>query len=469
MQIRTRFAPSSTGELHFGNVRTALYSWLFSKRYHGSFILRIEDTDIQRSNKNFVKNIVKTLEWLGLLWDEGPYLQSERLSLYKEKINLMLDLGCAYKCYCSVDRLDKLRKYQIAQGQKPRYDRCCRRKHIKKIGHQEYVVRFKNPLSGKVIFLDQIRGKIEFDNSELDDLIIQRRNGIPTYNFCVIVDDLDMNITHIIRGEDHINNTPRQINMINALSDTVPQYAHVSLVVNNNRRNLSKRESDFSVLEYHKKGFLKESILNYLIRLGWSHGDQEIFSINEMKQLFSLNKLTKSSSAFNFEKLLWLNHYYLNHNPIDTSYIKNFTKHLTDQKIDFKNGPNLFDIIQILRQRCYTIEELAIQSRYFFQPVQDYNVDLIHKYLLNQYKNLLIIIYTKLSELNTWEIKNIMEVFKYISKKYIIPLKNLCMIIRIAITGSDESPSINKIAKIIGKKESLYRIQQFMNFVMKKI
>lgn len=462
MKIKTRFAPSSTGCLHIGSVRTALYSWLFAQRYHGSFILRIEDTDIKRSNNQYIKNIMKTLQWLGITWDEGPYLQSDRLTIYKDKIDEMLDLGHAYKCYCSVDRLKKLRLQQIAHGLKPSYDRKCRYNKMTSIDCKDYVIRFKNPLSGQVIFNDQIRGKIIFNNSELDDLVIQRRNGMPTYNFCVVIDDLDMQITHVIRGEDHINNTPRQINILKSLNAYIPNYAHVSMVINHDKSNFSKRKNAINVLEYKNQGFLKESILNALLRLGWSYQDQEIFTIDEMKKKFSLCNISKSPSEFNFPKLLWFNHYYLNRIPIDNFLINQFKKHLQNIDIKYNNDMNFNKIIKLMRNRSNTIKDLAIQSRFFFEEITILNLDLIKKYLFDKHSIILQFTYDTLSSLKNWDASNILDILKSISKQFSVLLRNIFMLLRLLITGSETSPNISVIMEILGKIQTLHRIQKIL-------
>ncbi|KAF0719896.1 putative glutamate--tRNA ligase, mitochondrial, partial [Aphis craccivora] len=295
MKVKTRFAPSPTGNLHIGSIRTALYSWLFARRHNGKFVLRIEDTDFERSNSSSVQSIFQGLKWLGLNWDEGPYFQTERLKRYKEVIEIMLKTGNAYKCYCSPKEIEEERSKQISEGKKPRYTGVCRNLKTQYNINKQYTIRFKNPTFGKVTFEDKIRGKITFNNIELDDLIIQRSNGIPTYNFCVVIDDLDMNITHVIRGEDHINNTPRQINILKSLKARIPIYAHVSMILNENGKKFSKRENAENIIEYNKKGFLPEALINYIIRLGWSHGNQEIFTISELKKLFNLDAINKSA------------------------------------------------------------------------------------------------------------------------------------------------------------------------------
>ena len=317
MKIKTRFAPSPTGYLHVGGARTALYSWLFSRHAGGEFVLRIEDTDLERSTQDAIDAIMDGMNWLNLDWDEGPYFQTKRFDRYNAVIDEMLEQGTAYKCYCSKERLEALREKQMENGEKPRYDGHCRDSQCSHTDDEPHVVRFRNPQEGSVIFDDKIRGPIEFSNQELDDLIIRRTDGSPTYNFCVVVDDWDMEITHVIRGEDHINNTPRQINILKALGAPVPEYAHVSMILGDDGKKLSKRHGAVGVMQYRDDGYLPQALLNYLVRLGWSHGDQEIFSIDEMKEFFTLEAINKSASAFNTEKLQWLNHHYINHMPAE--------------------------------------------------------------------------------------------------------------------------------------------------------
>ncbi|VDY33545.1 Glutamate--tRNA ligase [Morganella morganii] len=298
-KVKTRFAPSPTGYLHVGGARTALYSWLYSRHNHGEFVLRIEDTDLERSTQEAIDAIMDGMNWLNLGWDEGPYYQTKRFDRYNQVIDTMIENGTAYRCYCSKERLEALREKQMANNEKPRYDGCCRDHAHNHTADEPHVVRFRNPQEGSVIFDDKIRGPIEFSNQELDDLIIRRTDGSPTYNFCVVVDDWDMEITHVIRGEDHINNTPRQINILKALGAPVPEYAHVSMINGDDGKKLSKRHGAVGVMQYRDDGYLPQALLNYLVRLGWSHGDQEIFSIEEMTELFTLEAVSKSASAFN--------------------------------------------------------------------------------------------------------------------------------------------------------------------------
>ena len=358
MKIKTRFAPSPTGYLHVGGARTALYSWLFARNHGGEFVLRIEDTDLERSTPEAIEAIMDGMNWLSLEWDEGPYFQTKRFDRYNAVIDEMLQAGTAYKCYCSKERLEALREEQMAKGEKPRYDGRCRHGHEHHADDEPCVVRFANPEEGSVVFDDQIRGPIEFSNQELDDLIIRRTDGSPTYNFCVVVDDWDMEITHVIRGEDHINNTPRQINILKALNAPVPVYAHVSMINGDDGKKLSKRHGAVSVMQYRDDGYLPEALLNYLVRLGWSSGDQEIFSREEMIKLFSLGAVSKSASAFNTEKLQWLNHHYIN--SLAPEYVATHLQwHIEQENIDTRNGPQLAELVKLLGERCKTLKEMA--------------------------------------------------------------------------------------------------------------
>jgi len=309
VKVRTRFAPSPTGYLHVGGARTALYSWLYAKHNHGEFVLRIEDTDLERSTPEATQAILEAMEWLDLAWEHGPYYQTKRFDRYNQVIDQMIEQGLAYRCYCTKERLETLRHTQEQNKEKPRYDRHCLHDHAEHSADEPHVVRFKNPTEGSVVFDDAVRGRIEISNSELDDLIIRRTDGSPTYNFCVVVDDWDMGITHVVRGEDHINNTPRQINILKALGAPIPVYAHVSMINGADGQKLSKRHGAVSVMQYRDEGYLPEALINYLVRLGWGHGDQEIFTRQEMIDLFDLHSVSKSASAFNTEKLLWLNHH----------------------------------------------------------------------------------------------------------------------------------------------------------------
>ena len=343
------------------------YSWLFAKHNNGEFVLRIEDTDLERSTPEATAAIIEGMDWLNLAWEHGPYYQTKRFDRYSQVIDEMIEQGLAYRCYCSKERLEELRHTQEQNKEKPRYDRHCLHDHNHS-ADEPHVVRFKNPTEGSVVFDDAVRGRIEISNSELDDLIIRRTDGSPTYNFCVVVDDWDMGITHVVRGEDHINNTPRQINILKALGAPIPVYAHVSMINGDDGQKLSKRHGAVSVMQYRDDGYLPEALINYLVRLGWGHGDQEIFTREEMIKFFELDHVSKSASAFNTEKLLWLNHHYIRELPPE--YVaKHLAWHYKDQGIDTSNGPALTEIVTMLAERCKTLKENGISKPLFLRRV----------------------------------------------------------------------------------------------------
>ncbi len=400
MSVVTRFAPSPTGYLHVGGARTALYSWLLAKSKGGEFVLRIEDTDIERSTEEAKQAILDGMQWLGLTWDTGPIYQTERFDRYKELIQQLLDEGKAYKCFMSSEELDAIREAQKERGEKPRYPGTWRDRTDHPEG-QPFVIRFKNPLEGKVVINDHVRGKIEISNTELDDLIIQRSDGTPTYNFCVVVDDWDMGITHVVRGEDHINNTPRQINILEALGAPVPEYAHVSMILGDDGKKLSKRHGAVSVMQYRDDGFLPQAVLNYLVRLGWSHGDQEIFSVDEMIEKFSLDAIGQSASAFNTEKLIWLNQHYIKTLP--ASEVASHAKwHFEELNVDLTTGPALESIIAIQADRVKTLKELAEISTYFYQDYEDFDANAAKKHLRPVARGPLELAKDKLMAIEEW-------------------------------------------------------------------
>ncbi|WMY96211.1 MAG: glutamate--tRNA ligase [Arsenophonus sp.] len=465
--IKTRFAPSPTGFLHIGSARTALYSWLYSQNKNGKFILRIEDTDIKRSTKNSINAIIDGMNWLNLNWDEGPYYQTKRFNRYNSVINHMLDTGTAYRCYCLKTRLNHLREKQISNGQKPRYDGYCRNnKNSHKI-NKPYVVRFCNPEKGSVVFQDKIRGRIEFSNLELDDLIIRRSDGTPTYNFCVVIDDWDMKITHVIRGEDHINNTPRQINILKSLNAPIPQYAHVSMILGSDGKKLSKRHGAINIMEYKEEGYLPESLLNYLVRLGWSHGNQELFNLNEMIAHFSLKKINKSASIFDIKKLLWLNHYYINSLP--PKYVAKHLKwHMEKQGLNIQSGPTLENLIKLLGKKSKTLKEIAVSSHYFYQDFDFYEIEAAKQYLCTSAILPLKTVKEKLEKINIWKKENIQDIIKISAKILEVSTKKICMPLRVALTGGICSPSIDVTLYTIGKNRVLKRIDNALIYINKK-
>ncbi|TCW00460.1 glutamate--tRNA ligase [Biostraticola tofi] len=467
MKIKTRFAPSPTGYLHVGGARTALYSWLFARHLGGEFVLRIEDTDLERSTQEAIHAIMDGMNWLNLDWDEGPYYQTKRFDRYNAVIDEMLESGTAYKCYCSKERLEALREKQMEQGEKPRYDGRCRDSHEHHDDHEPCVVRFRNPQEGSVIFNDLIRGPIEFSNQELDDLIIRRTDGSPTYNFCVVIDDLDMEITHVIRGEDHINNTPRQINILKALGAQVPEYAHVSMILGDDGKKLSKRHGAVGVMQYRDDGFLPEALLNYLVRMGWSHGDQEIFSIDEMKQLFSLDAVSKSASAFNTEKLLWLNHHYINH--LAPEYVAtHLVWHIEQQGIDTRNGPQLADLVRLLGDRCKTLKEMAASCHYFYQDFEQFDADAAKKHLRLVAREPLEQVRAKLAALTQWTPESVHEAIQHTADELGVGMGKVGMPLRVAVTGAGQSPGLDVTVHAIGQSRSLARIDMALEFIAKR-
>jgi len=463
MSITTRFAPSPTGYLHVGGARTALYSWLYAKSKGGKFVLRIEDTDIERSTQAAIDAILEGMEWLGLSHDEGPYYQTHRFDRYKQFIQQLLDEDKAYKCFMSSEELNAIREKQMAAGEKPRYPGTWRDRTDHPVD-QPFAIRFKNPVEGSVIVKDHIRGDIEISNSELDDLIIQRSDGTPTYNFCVVVDDWDMNITHVVRGEDHINNTPRQINILKALGAPIPEYAHVSMILGDDGKKLSKRHGAVSVMQYRDDGYLPQALLNYLVRLGWSHGDQEIFSVDEMIELFDLNAIGQSASAFNTDKLIWLNQHYIKTMPA-SEVAEHARWHFEQLNIDLNNGPTLDKVIEIQADRVKTLKELAEISQYFYQEYQDFDAKAAKKHLRPVAKPALLLVKQKLAELSTWEPEFIQNAINAAAEELEVGMGKVGMPLRVATTGSGNSPSLDVTLNLLSKEQVGQRIDKALIYI----
>lgn len=454
MTVTTRFAPSPTGYLHVGSARTALYCWLYARKMQGKFILRIEDTDLERSTPESVQAILDAMQWLNLEYDEGPYYQTKRFDRYREVAEQLLREGKAYRCYCSKERLEHLRNEQMANKEKPRYDGFCRGLTASQTG--PYVIRFKNPIDGVVEFDDLIRGKLVFANAELDDLIIVRTDGAPTYNFTVVVDDSDMQITHVIRGDDHINNTPRQINILHALGAIPPLYAHVSMILGADGKRLSKRHGAVSVMQYREEGFLPEALLNYLVRLGWSHGDQEIFSRDELVQLFDMKHINKAPAAFNPEKLLWLNQHYMK--TSDPDYVaKELAWHMQRLNIDVTHGPPLADMVKAQAERVKTLAEMAEKSRYFYGEVQ-YNAESVEKHLTADIMPALQTIEQNLGKLAEWSKEAIHQAIVDTAESLGLKMGKIAQPLRVAVTGDTVSPSIDITLMLLGKERTLARL-----------
>ncbi|ABQ99797.1 glutamate--tRNA ligase [Haemophilus influenzae] len=463
VKVRTRFAPSPTGYLHVGGARTALYSWLYAKHNNGEFVLRIEDTDLERSTPEATAAIIEGMEWLNLPWEHGPYYQTKRFDRYNQVIDEMIEQGLAYRCYCTKEHLDELRHTQEQNKEKPRYDRHCLHDHNHS-PDEPHVVRFKNPTEGSVVFDDAVRGRIEISNSELDDLIIRRTDGSPTYNFCVVVDDWDMGITHVVRGEDHINNTPRQINILKAIGAPIPTYAHVSMINGDDGQKLSKRHGAVSVMQYRDDGYLPEALINYLVRLGWGHGDQEIFSREEMINYFELDHVSKSASAFNTEKLQWLNQHYIRELPPE--YVaKHLEWHYKDQGIDTSNGPALTEIVTMLAERCKTLKEMARSSRYFFEEFETFDEAAAKKHFKGNAAEALAKVKEKLTALSSWDLHSIHEAIEQTAAELEVGMGKVGMPLRVAVTGSGQSPSMDVTLVGIGRDRVLARIQRAIDFI----
>lgn len=458
MNLRTRFAPSPTGYLHIGGARTALYAWLLAKQNHGTFILRIEDTDLERSTQASIDAILIAMEWLGLDYQEGPFYQTKRFDRYAEVAQQLLQDGKAYRCYCTKERLEALRAEQMAAKQKPRYDGHCRNLSDPPIG-QPFVVRFRNPDDGEVSFDDQVKGKISFQNSELDDLIIVRSDGTPTYNFTVVVDDWDMKITHVVRGDDHVNNTPRQINILEALGATPPIYAHVPMILGEDGKRLSKRHGAVSVMQYREQGFLPHALLNYLVRLGWSYGDQEIFSQAELIELFNLKNISRSPAAFNTEKLLWLNQHYLKNSPAE-EIIPEFTWHLQQCGIDITQGPALSDVITAQAERCKTLREMAEKSRFLFEDIKEYDQKSVEKNITAETLPALKKLFEKLNALDNWHKEAIHQAIESVATELNVGMGKVAQPLRVCVSGGTVSPPIDITLQLLGKEKTLKRIER---------
>ena len=456
MIVRTRFAPSPTGFLHIGGLRTALFCWLYARRHSGQFILRIEDTDLERSTEAAIQQILDGMEWAGLIQDEGPFFQTKRFGRYKEVIEEMLAEGTAYRCYCTKAELEQMRAQQTARGEKPRYDGRWRERTDSLPGVPS-VVRFKNPLTGEVVVDDVVHGPVVFQNSELDDLIIARSDGTPTYNFCVVVDDMDMQITHVIRGDDHLNNTPRQLNMLLALGAKAPVYAHLPMILGADGAKLSKRHGAVSVLQYRDDGFLPEAVLNYLARLGWSHGDQEIFTIEEMIRLFDIADVNKSASAFNFEKLAWLNQQHMMHVPA-VRIVPLLRWHLEREGVQAADEAQLEQIVLSQRERAKTVREMALNSAFFFRAPVAYDEKAVRKHVTADVRPLLAEAAAALSGLDNWSAAAIHDLISGLAAAKGIALGKLAQPIRLAVCGGTISPPIDATLAILGKAEALSRL-----------
>lgn len=466
MSVKTRFAPSPTGYLHVGGARTALFSWLHARKHGGKFVLRIEDTDLQRSTAESINAILEGMTWLGLEYDEGPLYQTDRFDRYNQVIQQLLDSGLAYRCDCPQERLDKLREGQMQRKEKPRYDGHCRGRDIDP--ESPHVVRFRNPDSGSIVVNDLVRGRVVFHNEELDDLVIRRTDGSPTYNLTVVVDDLDMGISTVIRGDDHLNNTPRQINILQALGEESPEYAHVPMILGDDGARLSKRHGAVSVMEYRNQGILPEALLNYLVRLGWSHGDREIFPLDDMIELFDISDVNRAASSFNTDKLLWLNQHYIKHD--DPSRIARLlSPHMGDLGVDPAADPPLVDVVIAQQERAQSLVEMARISTFFYRDFEEYDEAAAKKHLRPVAREPLLQMHTALEDLADWEPEALHQAVVDVADSLGVKMGKVAQPLRVAVVGRAASPGIDVTLHLVGREASLRRIDRALDFIQKRM
>ena len=463
MTVRTRFAPSPTGVLHIGSVRTALFCCLYARHHNGMFVLRIEDTDRERSTQANVDAILDGMSWLGLDADEGPFYQSERYDRYKEVSEQLLAVGKAYHCYCTKEELDELRQEQMVAAEKTRYDGRCRERTEAREG-VDPVVRFRNPLEGEVVVNDQVKGRVVFHNEELDDLVILRSDGTPTYNFSVVVDDWDMGITHVIRGDDHLNNVPRQMNMLAALGVKPPAYAHLPMILGPDGAKLSKRHGAVDVREYREQGYLPEALLNYLVRLGWSHGDQEIFSIEEMINLFDIANVNASASTFNPDKLRWLNQQYIIQMPVE-ELGRRLSPYLEQAGLDPQNGPAPAELAEGFRERAETLVQMSESARYCYAEFDEIDSKAAKKHLRPVILAAMEDIRRRFAGLAEWQATELGGAIEDCAAAHEIKMGKLGQPIRVAITGGSVSPPIDVTVALVGRERTLARLDKAIEFI----
>lgn len=461
--MRTRFAPSPTGFLHIGGARTALFNWLLARREGGEFVLRIEDTDTDRSSRESIEQILEGMSWLGLDADDGPYYQMERLDRYRLVAQQLLDAGKAYHCYCSQDELKTMREEQRAKGLKPRYDQRCRERTEPEPGVPP-VVRFKSPSSGHVSVHDQIRGEVLFDNAELDDLVLMRSDGIPTYNFSVVIDDNDMGITHVVRGDDHLNNTPRQLNLLAALDLSPPQYAHLPMILGADGSRLSKRHGAVSVLAYRDAGYLPQAVLNYIARLGWSHGDQELFTIEQMIELFGLDGVNESAASFDPDKFLWVNQQWLKDAAAD-DVADSLSPFLEARNFDIAAGPPLNEIVEVQRDRARTLVEMVDKSAFIYTEPEPYAEKAVRKNFGSDVSAVLDGLSEQLRDLSEWNVETTQAAVEAVAEKLELKMGKVAQPLRVAVTGDSASPGIGQTLVLLGREKSLSRLGRASEFV----
>lgn len=455
---RVRFAPSPTGYLHVGGARTALFNWLYARHTGGTFILRIEDTDLERSTKESVDAILQGMEWLGLDCDEGPFYQTDNFPLYKQHIQQLLDQGKAYRCWCTPEELDTKREQAMAEGRKPKYDGTCRNRTDQPLD-KPFVIRFKAPEEGETGFNDLIKGQITYPNSELDDLIIQRSDGSPTYNFCVVIDDATMQISHVIRGDDHVNNTPRQIQLYEALGYLVPLFAHVPMILGSDKARLSKRHGATSVIAYREMGYLPEALNNYLVRLGWSHGDDEIFSRQEMIEKFDIGHVGRAASVFSHEKFNWLNAHYIKQSGPER-LAELLKPHLASRGVADTSHPDLAGVVKTLQERAQTLEEMAERALFYYQAPSQYDQTALGKFDKEHLAAVYDAVVQKLESSTANSAAEFDALFKEICTEGGWKMPQVGQPVRIALSGSTQAPGIGEIVLALGKQEAVERVKK---------
>ena len=456
--IRVRFAPSNTGHLHIGGARTALFNWFFAKHHAGTAILRIEDTDRQRSTEEYYDAILEAFDWLGLQWDEGPYRQSLRMDLYQEAAKKLLSSGAAYRCTCTPEEVNDMRERARAEGKTPKYDGTCRDRYDKD-PDVPFCLRLRVPEMKETIVNDLLAGEVVFDNSQLDDMVIVRTDGTPTYNFCVAIDDIDMKISHVVRGNDHLSNTPKQILVYQALNETTPKFAHISMILGPDKKRLSKRHGADSVLEYKERGFLPKALINYLVRLGWSHGDQEIFSKEEIITNFSLENLNRSAAIFNPEKLLWLNQEYIK--SADSDFlVESLDSGLNERGLspDLLTHTTRMGIVDELRTRSRTLTDMIDGARFFFENEVELDEKAASKFLNKESSGLILKLRNELNKIDTFSTENVKSAFHHVMEEETVKLGKLAQPVRVAITGGTVSPGIFETLSLLGKARTLFRL-----------
>ncbi len=462
MTVRTRFAPSPTGYLHVGGARTALFSWLYARKHGGQFVLRVEDTDLERSTAESVNAILEGMTWLGLEYDEGPFFQTERFARYGEVIERLLAEGRAYRCDCTRERLDALREEQMGRKEKPRYDGHCRGREVSP--DSPHVVRFRTPVEGVTVIDDLVQGRVTIPNGELDDLIIRRSDGSPTYNLTVVVDDLDMGISHVIRGDDHLNNTPRQVHILKALGAEPPRYAHVPMILGDDGSRLSKRHGSVSVVQYREQGYLPEALLNYLVRLGWSHGDQEVFSLDEMLEHFDIDGVNKAASRFDHEKLLWLNQHHIK--AADPGRIAHLlSPHMGALGIDPAAGADLVDVVRAHQERARTLVEMAEMSAYVYRDFDDYDEAAAKKHLRPVAREPLARCRDALATVDPWNAHALHTLVEQVADDLDLKMGKVAQPLRVAVVGRAASPGIDVTLELVGRDAALRRVDRALAYI----